>query len=45
MSETSIPSSKGVRDRLKDYGKKGETYDDILTRLMDTYDKVKESEK
>ncbi|MDM7917646.1 MAG: hypothetical protein QUS12_00585 [Methanosarcina sp.] len=26
------------RDRLKQYGKKGETYSDILKRLMDAVD-------
>jgi len=37
-SETSIPIDKITRDRLKTYGVKGETYRDILTRLMDSYD-------
>ncbi|MHC1575846.1 MAG: DUF7557 family protein [Methanosarcinaceae archaeon] len=36
MSEsTTIPTTKVVRDRLKSYGQKGETYSDILNRLMD----------
>jgi hypothetical protein len=39
MSEaTTIPVTKKVRDRLKEYGKKGETYNDILKRLMDEVD-------
>jgi predicted CopG family antitoxin len=39
MSEaTTIPVTKEVRDRLKQYGKKGETYSDILRRLMDEVD-------
>jgi predicted CopG family antitoxin len=39
MSEaTTIPVTKDVRDRLKQYGKKGETYSDILKRLMDAVD-------
>lgn len=39
MSEaTTIPVTKDVRDRLKQYGKKGETYSDILRRLMDEVD-------
>jgi len=45
MSEsTTIPTTKIVRDRLKDYGIKGETYTTILTRLMDAfeYDKFME---
>ncbi|MDW5551640.1 hypothetical protein [Methanosarcina sp.] len=32
---TTIPVTKEVRDRLKLYGKKGETYSNILNRLMD----------
>ncbi len=36
---TTIPTTKVVRDRLKSYGLKGETYSDILERLMDTVDK------
>jgi hypothetical protein len=39
MSEaTTIPVTKDVRDRLKKYGMKGETYNDILKRLMDEVD-------
>jgi len=39
MSEaTTIPVTKDVRDRLKQYGMKGETYSDILKRLMDEVD-------
>ena len=39
MSEvTTIPVKKDVRDRLKQYGTKGETYNDILKRLMDEVD-------
>ena len=36
---TTIPTTKVVRDRLKSYGQKGETYSDILIRMMDTVDK------
>ena len=35
---TTIPVTKDVRDRLKQYRKKGETYSDILKRLMDQVD-------
>ncbi len=36
MSEiTTIPVSKAVRDKLKSFGSKGETYDAILKRLME----------
>ena len=39
MSEaTTIPVKKDVRDRLKQYGMKGETYNDILKRLMNEVD-------
>ena len=36
---TTIPTTKTIRDRLKSYGQKGDTYSDILTRLMDSIDK------
>lgn len=40
MAETTtIPTTKAVRDRLKTYGQKGETYTNILERLMDAVDK------
>jgi hypothetical protein len=35
---TTIPVTKDVRDRLKQYGMKGETYNEILKRLMDEVD-------
>ena len=35
MAETSIPLDKATRDRLKDFGKKGETWIELLNRLMD----------
>ncbi|WP_309493380.1 DUF7557 family protein [Candidatus Hecatella orcuttiae] len=31
---TTIQISKTIRERLKELGKKGETYDDILERLL-----------
>ncbi|NPE29276.1 hypothetical protein HNV12_15215 [Methanococcoides sp. SA1] len=36
---TTIPTTKTIRDRLKGYGQKGDTYSNILTRLMDSIDK------
>jgi predicted CopG family antitoxin len=33
---TTIPTTKEIKERLKNYGRKGETYSDILTRLMDS---------
>ncbi len=39
MSEiTTIPVSKTIRDMLKSYGLKGETYNDILQRLLKKVD-------
>jgi transcriptional regulator len=31
---TTIQISKSIRDRLKELGKKGETYDEIIERLL-----------
>ncbi len=35
---TTIPITKKVRDMLKSYGLKGETYDNILRRMMEQVD-------
>lgn len=35
MTNTSIRIDPGVRDRLKERGTKGETYSDIVERLLD----------
>ena len=37
--KTTIPVSKKVRERLKKYGNKGETYDELLNRLLDEVEK------
>lgn len=34
---TTIPLTKPTRDRLRALGRKGETYDELLNRLMDAY--------
>lgn len=34
---TTIPLTKSTRDRLRALGRKGETYDELLNRLMDAY--------
>lgn len=34
-SITTIPLRKATRDRLKSLGRKDETYDDVLNRLID----------
>lgn len=35
MATTTIPVDQRVRDRLKRFGHAGQTYNDILTRMMD----------
>ena len=39
---TTIQLSRGTRDQLKELGKKGETYDEIIKKLLEL---VKECEK
>ena len=34
---TTIPLTKATRDRLRGLGKKGESYDQLLNRMMDVY--------
>ncbi len=34
MSDTTIPITKKTRDRLKELGRKGETYDQLIRRLI-----------
>jgi hypothetical protein len=34
MATTTIPVAKETRERLRIFGRKGETYDQILRRLM-----------
>jgi hypothetical protein len=36
---TTIPLTKSTRDRLRELGAKGETYDALLNRLVDFYEK------
>lgn len=35
---TTIPLSKATRDRLRAAGRKGETYDELLNRLLTVYE-------
>lgn len=35
---TTIPLLKPTRDRLRTIGKKGETYDQLVNRLIDVYE-------
>ena len=41
MARTTIVVDTGVRDKLKQYGVKGETYEDIIVKLMKFYDLAK----
>jgi len=38
MGKTTISIQKKTRERLKEYGVKGDTYDDILNKLMEEVD-------
>ena len=35
---TTIPLTKQTRDRLRQVGRKGETYDQLLNRLIDSFE-------
>ena len=39
LDKTTIQLEEQTRDRLKGFGKKGESYDDIVIRLMNFYEK------
>ena len=39
---TSIQLTVSLRDRLKDLGKKGESYEDIIERLLEVYQQTQE---
>ena len=38
LAKTTIQLEEETRDRLKGFGRKGESYDDIVIRLMDHYE-------
>ena len=42
---TTIPLTKRTRDRLRAIGRKGESYDALLNRMMDTMEGVVEFER
>lgn len=42
---TTIPLSKGTRDRLRSAGRKGESYDALINRLLDAKDGIVEFER
>jgi hypothetical protein len=41
MGRTTIVVDTSIRDKLKQYGVKGETYEDIIVKLMKFYDLAK----
>lgn len=42
---TTIPLTKRTRDRLRGFGRKGESYDALLNRMMDSMEGVVEFER
>jgi len=42
---TTIKVSETVRERIKEQGKKGETYDEVLKRILDKVEKLDEENK
>lgn len=43
MSRTTVSMDEETRDRLKALGRKGETYDDLINRLIDHYLRIEQS--
>lgn len=39
--KTTIPTVISTRERLKIYGKKGETWNNLIIRLLNEYDEMK----
>lgn len=39
MMRTTIVVDSSTRDKLKNFGNKGETYEDIILKLLDFYEK------
>jgi hypothetical protein len=42
---TTVKLSKKTRDRLTELGNKGETYEDIILRLIDFYKKNRDAKR
>ena len=38
VTRTTIVVDTSTRDKLKEFGNKGETYEDIILRLLDSYE-------
>lgn len=45
MARTTISLQKETRDRLKALGQKGETYDELVNRLIDHFEEAQEEEE
>lgn len=45
MSRTTISLDPETRDRLKELGQKGETYDELVNRLIDVYLNAREAQE
>ena len=43
MGRTTIVVDTSIRDKLKKFGVKGETYEDIIVKLMKSYEKTSET--
>jgi len=42
---TTIKVTKSTRDRLLLYGKMGDTYEEVLSRILDEYEEMKSREQ
>ncbi len=47
VESTTIKITKATKDRLTKYGMMGDTYEDVITRILDEYEemKLRESKK
>lgn len=45
MAKTSVQVNESTRDKLREIGKKGESYDVIILRLMAKYEEVLEKKR
>jgi hypothetical protein len=44
-SETTVPCSESVRDRIKGFKTGGESYDDVLCRMCTAYEAQQNAER
>lgn len=45
VGKTIIQIERQTREKLKSYGKKGDTYNDIIWKLIKSYEEIKEKKK